>query len=146
MHTGAGTGAVPPTPSGVNLTQDQFLSWMNLQNHVLLQSAVAARLAVKPRIGGTNAVGVWTGYGDNEEGLKPSSGMAFREFFTTAIKAHALQVVVNRACRGGLSNIPGAPLFSLPHEADGSKLVPCLQALRKFLIFQGLEGIFTIAQ
>jgi len=142
----ARTGTVPLTPSRVNVTQDQFLSWTNLQNHVQLQSAVAARLAVKPRIGGISAVGIWTGYGENEEGLNPTSDMAFRAFFTTVMKAHTHLGVIDQACRAGLSSITGASFFSQSHEADGSKIIPCLQALKNFLVNHGMEGVFTIVQ
>jgi len=40
----------------------------------------------------------------------------------------------------------GAPIFSQAHEANGSKLVPCLQALRDFLTDHGMEGVFTVVQ
>jgi len=124
--TTAHTGAVPPTPSGVHLTQDQFLSLINLQNHVQLQSAVAERLAIKPKIGSISAVGIWTGYGENEEGLNPTSDMASRLFFTIVVKAHTHQGMIDRACKAGLSSITGAPFFSQSHETNGSKLIPCL--------------------
>jgi len=135
-----------PSPSGVHLTEAQFQQWMNLQNYVHLQGAVAARTAVTPRVGGISAHGVWTGLGKNEEGLKPVSDMAFRELFATGLKAFSHQGTLDHPCRAGLPSVTGAPLFSQAHEADGSKLVPCLQALKRFLRAHGMEGVFKIVR
>jgi len=130
----------------VNLTGDQFLSWMNLQSHAQLLSSVAARLAVKPRVGGLSPDGIWTGFGENEEGVTPVSEMAIRRFFATGMKSFSQKGAIDRACRAGLPSVVGAPIFSQAHEADGSKLVPCLQALRDFLTDHGMEGVFTVVQ
>jgi len=140
------SSAIPQPPSGVQLTADQFLSWMNLQKHVQLQSAVAAKMAVKPRIGGISAIGIWTGFGENKEGQIPVSEMALREFFASGMKSYSHKGVIDRACKAGLPSITGAPIFSQAHEADGSKLVRCLIALKEFLTDHGMEGVFTIVR
>jgi len=140
------TSGTPHPPSRVNLTGDQFLSWMNLQNYVQLQGAIAAQNAVKPRVGGISADGIWTGFGENEEGVTPISDLAMRQFFAGGLKAFSQKGTIDRACKAGLPSVTGAPLFSQAHEPDGAKLVPCLRALKEFLTDHGMEGVFTIVQ
>ncbi|CAB9499472.1 hypothetical protein SEMRO_62_G035250.1 [Seminavis robusta] len=111
--------AEPAPTVNPTFTQDQLLE--------LLRAAGRQRDAFptleKPRVGGLNATGAWTGHGVGGEGTSPMSAQCMRDFKTDVIKNHQALSPIELKCKEGLSGSPDL-LFSLPGEPNADKAVP----------------------
>ena len=101
------------------------------------------RTFVKPRFGGIDAVGPWTGAGRNGLFTAPRTSNCYRDYKTDVVKAQAQLKGVEAACMGGLEGQESF-LFCTNHESNAKRIVPCIQAMEKFMINHGLEGVFLI--
>ena len=60
--------------------------------------------ALKPRVGGKNTVGSWTGSGAQGLGLHPKSGLCMRHFNGSELKAFQALNSVEEKCKAGLQS------------------------------------------
>jgi len=98
----------------------------------------------KPRVGGTDSNGVWTGEGKGKLGLKPKSGHCYRQYaFGDKAKALSELNKVESFCKAGLKDLPKYH-FQLPLEQGTTDLPDCLLEFKTFTINTGMEGIFLI--
>ena len=79
LSTGSATG---PAAGAFTLTAAQFQQLLSATVLTKTQTQL-----VKPRVGGTTALGVWTGYGRNELNSEPSSHSCYRQFVYNDLKA-----------------------------------------------------------
>ena len=124
--------------AGINLTAAQIMQ--------LLAAAKGGnnRPFVKPRFGGIDAVGPWTGAGRNGLFTAPRTSNCYRDYKTDVVKAQAQLKGVEAACMSGLEGQESF-LFCTNHESNAKRIVPCIQAMEKFMISHGMEGVFLIA-
>ena len=150
---GAPTSGTPPQsslPQGLDLNAligdpDTFSKLLQLMVAANVQAQAYKPLAAKlpaPRVGGVDESGVWTGLGAQELGNEPTSYYCIREFSSKGIKELTALGKIKEHCKGGLKE--AGPLFSLGHEKDAEKLVPCIKAMKAHIENCGLEGVFII--
>jgi hypothetical protein len=91
--------AAPPQ-APVFLTMDQVaLLIQGLQ----AQRASTVPIPVRPRVGGVDPCGPWTGMGASLKGKRPKSSDCFRGFSSVdVIKSHALLASVEKTCTAGI--------------------------------------------
>ena len=124
----------------------QFLATQanNTQTNFAVRQKGTTITLVKPRVGGIDDIGVWTGAGANGTGERPKTGSCYRAFKTDPIKSHNAIVPIQKDCQAGLQeeNLK----FCMNHEPNAQRIILVLRAVEKFLIRTGMEGIFIIIQ
>ena len=95
----------------------------------------------KPRVGGVDATGAWTGYGQDEQGQVPNSKACMREFYMDDHKLFSIQRDIEESCCKGLADKESV-LMSMSSEPNGGNMAACLVAFKKFAIHNGMEGVF----
>ncbi len=98
---------------------------------------------VKPRVGGVDEIGAWTGKGAREEGLSPRTNNCYRKLCGDPVKSLGQISTIESGCRAGLKGING-PLFRQEHETGAEKVITVLMALESFLEAYGLESVFIM--
>ena len=133
----SGATNVPGGPPGFTMTDAQFRLWMSTQPRPTNAIAVT-----KPRVGGTNLFGVWTGYGKNGTGQSERTSNCMREFFQRSTKEYSLLGKIADSCTAGLATEP-RPL-ALTFETQTSSLMLTLRRLKEFMENHGMEATFII--
>ena len=96
----------------------------------------------KPRVGGVDSSGVWTGLGLLEAGEEPNSYFCMREFPTQGTKELTALGKIQEHCKSGMKE--SGILFALSHEKDVKPLILCIKTMLQQLEECGLEGVFMI--
>ena len=142
-HGSQGT-QVSPTPTTapvVGLTAEQLQQLIAS----LAPSKSTPTYTKAPRVGGVSSTGVWTGYGQQDQQLKPRTAKCYRRWnFTSPDKAFAQEQRIEDACREGLKADPTNTLFSLPDEKDGKSLIHTLKSFKRMAEDLGYEAVFDI--
>ena len=102
-------------------------------------------IPVKPRVGGVNEIGAWTGLGAGKKGLNPRSKDCMRKFRMDPSKDYQQMSLVETECRKGLAGT-GKSLFCMTDEPDAKNIVTTLQNMEEDLEMKGLEGVFVIVK
>ena len=97
----------------------------------------------KPRLGGVDQIGAWTGSGRNS-GKIPCTMACYREYEN--IKERTVGLSRNETiCREKLAEKFPDPLFCLPSEEDQKyTLLDALKIVCKFMEEAGMDGVFII--
>jgi hypothetical protein len=134
----SGVGGAPLTMTG-----DQLKA---LIDALAPQGApVSTAAALKPRVGGKNTVGSWTGSGAQGLGLHPKSGLCMRHFNGSELKAFQALNAVEEKCKAGLQS-KGELVFGLPGETHYDKGALLLREMDDYLTNHGMEPVFQIVQ
>ena len=97
----------------------------------------------KPRVGGINENGAWTGYGAAQKGKNPRTKDCMRKFRMDPSKNYQQMSYVEAECRKGLSDT-GKTLFCMTDEPDAKYVVSTLHNMEEELQMKGMEGVFII--
>ena len=98
---------------------------------------------VKPRIGGEDITGMWTGHGASGLQKEPTSTHCMRMFDTDVLKNHQAMAPIQDFCKKGLRDSPEL-LFCMSDEPNAGTIVPSIRALEDHIIDCGMEGVFQI--
>ena len=139
------SGASPSVPctSGAG---NVFLSQQQLADLLAQMSKTSsnpARVLTKPRVGGLNPAGAWTGFGSGSQGKDPKSATCMRDFETTVVKSFAAMAPIEEKCQRGLRDAPEL-LFCMSDESNANMTVNSLIAFEERMIHCGMEGVFHI--
>ena len=140
------------SPAGVidNNALAQILLTMQVQGSAiesLLQAAGKRSVPqfVKPRVGGIDTTGVWTGQGSKGDCDVPRSDWCYRDSFSSCpIKASDFMSKKREYIKGGLPKSGSPLLFSSPEEPNSDQFVAVLRALEELVTETGQDGIYTI--
>ncbi len=110
-----------------------------------INSAPLPVILAQPRVGGTNLVGSWSGYGVNQQMRTPKTNLCVRELRGDPVKTFALRTSIQTQVQGGL-NGKGLTSFCLQSEPNAGKGMTSLRHLFKLVPDFGLDGIFKIIQ
>jgi len=110
-----------------------------------INSAPLPVVLAQPRVGGTNLVGSWSGYGVNQQMRTPKTNLCVRELRGDPVKTFALRTSIQTQVQGGL-NGKGLTSFCLQSEPNAGKGMTALRHLSKLIPDFGLDGIFRIIQ
>ena len=109
------------------------------------QRASTVPIPLRPRVGGVDPCGPWTGMGASLKGKRPKSSDCFRGFSSVdLIKSHALLATVEKTCTAGI--IDENMHFGLADEPTGGKVGYCLREFETGLLHCGMEPVFRIIQ
>ena len=101
--------------------------------------------ADKPRFGGVDETGAWTGGGEDGDPTTPRSHNCYRKVHSNDIlKCAQFLANITTACKKGLSDKPCGLLFASPEEPNTDKFVATLRACHEEIKECGLEGPFLI--
>ena len=140
----AAAPAPAPTVAGITLTPEQLQQ--------LLSTTIASSLSSqhkqlvklnKPRVGGLDRQGVWTGYGRNDSGMEPMSYYCYRRFVYDDLKSMQYQASIEEQCKAGL-RATNTVLFCRDTEPNAGKGAQVLQELDQYLMKYGMEAVFRI--
>ena len=115
-HNAGSVGAVPTTPGGAPmmcLTSEQFMQLVKGAHR-------APTLLPKPRCGGTDTTGTWTGRGIDQRGTDPSTKWARRQFIGDPLKRFQLETAITQHIQRGLNGMGGSH-FAMAGEANSDK-------------------------
>ena len=129
-----------PVPGNVYLSQQQLAALMAQMSQT---NSTPTRVIVKPRLGGLNSAGAWTGLGSGSQGLAPKSATCMRDFETTVVKSFAAMAPIEDKCQKGLRDAPEL-LFCMSDESNANMTVNSLIAFEERMIHGGMEGVFHI--
>ena len=137
-----------PTPTMATATAAPSVTLTNDQLQALVvglnQATQLATPAIqKPRVGGVNAVGAWTGEGAQGLGLHPKSGLCMRQFKASELKGYQALLSIEEKCKGGLQ-AKGDFVFGLPGEKHHDKGALLLRELDELLTDARMEGVFHV--
>ena len=96
-----------------------------------------------PRVGGVNSIGVWSGTGHDDQGLKPRSLTCMRQFRADPIKNYQAMYPIEEKCKKGLKDQTEI-LFSNPDEPHTHQGLSVLRNLEVDLNSKGMEPVFHI--
>jgi hypothetical protein len=101
----------PTPPTTTTMTDAQLMRLL----HTVSSQSMATPVNPPPnsRVGGTNAVGFWTGKGAQGLGSNPKSSLCMRVFKENELKAYQALNTMEEKCKGGLQ-AKGALIFGLP--------------------------------
>ena len=115
----------------------------------LLQSAVKKSPPTfkKPRVGGIDSTGVWTGRGSKSDANVPRSDWCYRASFSTCpVRSSEFLSKKREHIKGGLPKTGSALLFSSADEPNSDQFVAVLRALEEFIIDTGNDGLYNITR
>ena len=138
--------SVPPAVSSptVVMTQEQFELLLKTLKPNTTTSGLQQQLKPKPRVGGRDEQGDWTGYGQNKLGKEPESHACYREFLIdTGIKAMQEKARIHDRCKQGLRGYCDT-LFRRDTESGGGQGGQAIMEFSQYVVQHGLEGVFTI--
>ena len=102
----------------------------------------------KPRVGGIDDIGAWTGFGADGNPTEPRTDDCYQQFDTSdKVKAFNALRTVKEKVKKGIVDHPcntAKLLFSATHEEHGDKFVIVFRAAVQFIKESGCEGIFLI--
>ena len=126
------------------MSQEQFELLLQTLTKQSTATSGLQQLKPKPRVGGRDEQGDWTGYGQNKLGREPESHACYREFFIdTGIKAMQEKSRIHDQCKEGLRRT-STSLFSRDTETGANKGGQAIMEFSQYAIQHGLEGVFTI--
>ena len=98
------------------------------------------RAFVKPRVGGLDKAGPWTGHGKGLMTCSPRTENCRRGFYGDQLKAMHQQTKIDTVCQKGLAE--DKILYSLRHETGAAKTSTISRKLREHLVECSLEAVF----